>query len=256
MNLELDNKNVLVTGASRGIGLAIAESFLKEGANVMIVSRGSNLLSQTASILQKKYTNVSVEFAICDCAKQESLEELLKIISKKWSKLDIVVSNVGDGRSEPDPIPANDQWRKTWSKNFESALFTSRVFLPSIELSRGCLLFISSIAGFEVLGAPIDYSTAKSAMISFAKNLSRKVTKDVRVNVIAPGNIIFPGSSWDKKMDQDPVGTQALIDSSVPMKRFGNPREVADLAVFICSERAKFITGSVFVIDGGQTVSS
>ena len=91
-------------------------------------------------------------------------------------------------------------------------------------------------------------------MIAFSKNLARKVANDVRVNVVAPGNVIFPGSSWDVKMQKNQLETLKLIDDSVPMKRFGKPDEIADAAVFICSSRAKFITGSVLVVDGGQTV--
>ena len=106
----------------------------------------------------------------------------------------------------------------------------------------------------ESIGAPVDYSTAKTAIIALAKNLSKKLSKDVRVNVLSPGNILFPGGSWDEKVKQDPEGINKLIKSSVPMNRFGTSDEVSDAAVFLCSERASFITGSVLVIDGGQTV--
>ena len=109
-----------------------------------------------------------------------------------------MVANVGDGRSVSDPIPDTDQWEKTWAVNFESALLTSRTFLPLMKKSNGCLLIISSITGVEALGAPVDYSTAKGALIAFTKNLSRKVAPDVRVNVIAPGNVFFTGGSWMK----------------------------------------------------------
>jgi len=254
MNLGLQNKNVLITGASRGIGFAIAESFLKEGAKVMLVSRGSEQLKESVSLLRDKFGDSQVEIGVCDCANQESLKSLSKKIIQKWLKIDIIISNVGDGRSVSEAIPSDMEWKKSWSNNFESALLTSRIFLPFLQKSKGCLLFISSIAGVEAFGAPVNYSTAKSAIIAFSKNLSRKVAEDVRVNVIAPGNIIFPGSSWDIKMQKNPLDTQEIIANSVPMKRFGMPDEIADAVVFICSDRAKFITGSVLVIDGGQTV--
>ena len=127
-------------------------------------------------------------------------------------------------------------------------------FLPMLEKSCGVLLFISSIAGIEAFGAHTDYSTAKTAVIALAKNMARKLAKEVRVNVLAPGNVLFPGGSWDEKIKDDPSEVEKIIESTVPMNRFGMPEEIADAAVFLCSERAGFITGSVLVVDGGQTV--
>ena len=119
--------------------------------------------------------------------------------------------------------------------------------------TNGSLLFISSISGREAFGAPVDYSTAKTAVIAFSKNLARKLAGEVRVNTIAPGNIFFPEGSWDNKIKLDSKNVESIINA-VPMKRFGTPEEIADSAVFLCSDRASFITGSLLVIDGGQTV--
>jgi 3-oxoacyl-[acyl-carrier protein] reductase len=160
---------------------------------------------------------------------------------------------VGDGRSVPDSLPDDEQWKKTWNSNFESALQTARTFLPMLEKSKGCLLFISSITGMEAFGAPTDYSTAKSAIIALAKNMARKLAPGVRVNVIAPGNVLFDGGSWDEKIQQDKERLDEIIKSTVPMNRFATPQEIADSAVFLCSDRASFITGATLVIDGGQT---
>jgi len=254
MNLELNSKKVLVTGASKGIGYSIADHFLSEGANVIISARESKSLKSAEIKLSKKYGNKRVWSKSCDFTKQQSIKALHDSIKKEFDGLDIVIANVGDGRSTLDSIPENHQWTDMWSINFESALFTARAFLPMLEKSKGVLLFISSIAALEAFGAPVDYSTAKSAIIAFSKNLSRKVANNVRVNVIAPGNINFPGSSWDEKIKLDPKRVKDIIESTVPMNRFGTPEEIADAALFICSERAKFITGSVLVVDGGQTI--
>ena len=254
MDLQLLNKRVLITGASRGIGVAIAEEFLQEGSNTCIVSRGSDKLYETEKRLQALFDNKTVFAEKCDCTDPDSLEVLRKKIQEKWSGLDIVVANIGDGKGSSGPIPDNFEWKNSWEKNFESALFTARTFLPMLKESKGCLLFISSIAAIEVLGAPVEYATAKSAIIALAKNMSRKLGNELRVNVIAPGNILFPESSWDHKLKDNPKLVTKLVESNVPMNRFGSPKEVADAAVFICSERASFITGSVLVVDGGQTV--
>ncbi len=254
MNLGLNDKRVLITGASRGIGASIAESFLKEGARTVIVSRGSTQLFETEKKLQESYGKVNIMTEQCDCTEASALLVLADKIKKKWGGIDIVIANIGDGRSVNNILPSDEQWKKTWETNFESALHTTRIFLPILQESNGCLLFISSIAAMEAFGAPVDYSTAKTAVTALAKNIARKLAQEVRVNVLAPGNVFFPGGSWDDKIKKDPERVKNIIDSTVPMKRFGTPEEIADAAVFLCSERAKFITGSVLTIDGGQTL--
>ncbi len=253
MNLHLEKRHILVTGASRGIGLAIAEGFLREGASVMLVARGSECLEKAAFDLQARYESDRVYAETCDCRSLAALSELRKKIKMQWGSLDVVVANVGDGRSVPDPIPEPEQWDRIWQSNFESALSTARVFLPMLKKSSGNLLFVSSIAGLEAFGAPVDYSTAKAAVIALAKNMAKKVAPEVRVNVIAPGNVYFPKGSWDEKQKLNPDRVKSMIESTVPMRRFGTPEEIADATVFLCSDRAKFITGSVLVVDGGQT---
>ena len=255
MNLGLNNKRFLVTGASRGIGKAIASRLLEEGAKVTITARGAKDLNTVAEQLKTKFGAEKVLHISTDCTLATDLTVLKETILEAWDGLDGVVSNVGDGRSVPDPIPGHYQWEKTWQVNFESALLSTRIFLPQLQKSKGCLLFISSIAGVEALGAPVDYSTAKTALNAFAKNLSRKVAPDVRVNVIAPGNIFFPGGNWDKKMEKDEKTVKAMIKNAVPMQRFGYPEEIADAVAFLCSKSAAFITGAILQVDGGQTVS-
>jgi len=254
MDLGLKDKHVLITGSSRGIGAATAKTFLEEGASVCLVSRGSEQLFQTEVELQSTFGKERVFAEKCDCTDVNSLSLLHDRLCQKLNQLDIVVANIGDGRSVPDALPDADQWQKTWNNNFESTLHTARTFLPLLMQSNGCLLFISSITAMEAFGAPVDYSTAKTAVAALAKNMARKLAQDIRVNVLAPGNVFFPGGSWDEKIKQDARRVENIIESTVPMNRFGTPEEMADAAVFLCSERAKFITGSVMVVDGGQTV--
>jgi 3-oxoacyl-[acyl-carrier protein] reductase len=255
MNLELEGKKVLITGASRGIGASIAYRFLEEGSDVIIVSRGSDALFTTEKKLQNEFGKYKVIAEKCDCTDQASIDNLKNKITSSVGSLDILVNNVGDGQSVSDVLPNKIQWTKTWENNFNSSLQITRAFLPLLRESKGSLLFISSIAAIEAFGAPVDYSTAKSAILALAKNMARKLAKEVRVNVLAPGNIYFKGGAWDTKIIENKLMVDELIKSSVPMNRFGTPEEVADAAVFLCSDRAKFITGATLVVDGGQTVS-
>ena len=179
MELDLEGKNFLVTGASRGIGLAISRQFLEEGASVCLVARNTDHLESITESLKIDFDkDRTISYAL-DCSTMTEVEDFSKKLKKKWGCLNGVVANVGDGRSISDPIPPNSQWEKVWSKNFDSALYTARCFLPELEKSAGSLLFISSITGIEAIGAPVDYSTAKGAVIAFSKNLARKVAPRV-----------------------------------------------------------------------------
>jgi 3-oxoacyl-[acyl-carrier protein] reductase len=255
VDLDIAGHYVAITGASRGIGKAIAIRFLHEGANVALIARRQEQVEATATQLGDQFGAERVIGLSADCADSSALGHIHAFLAEKWAGLDTVVANVGDGRSVPDAIPDAGQWDKVWRTNFDTALVTARVFLPLVQKRHGSLLFISSIAGLEAFGAPVDYSTAKTAVIAFAQNLAHKVAPGVRVNVIAPGNIHFPGSPWEPKLQANPVAVEQMLRDQVPLQRFGTPEEIADAAVFLCSPRASFITGAVLRIDGGQTVS-
>jgi 3-oxoacyl-[acyl-carrier protein] reductase len=126
--------------------------------------------------------------------------------------------------------------------------------LPEMTRSRqGSIVLVASIVGLESTSAPLPYSAAKAALVSYGKNLARQVgTFNVRVNSVAPGNILFPGGSWERHLSERRDEVLQQIESEVPLRRFGQPEQVADLIVFLSSDRAAFITGSCVVVDGGQ----
>ena len=255
MNLELTEKIFMVTGGSRGIGRAIAKGLLQEGAKVAIIARQHKGVNMAVSDLAQQFGSEQILGLVGDCADENSLSERISELEKAWGGLDGVVANVGDGRSVPDPVPDAEQWSQVWQTNFETALTTTRTCLPLLQASQGSLLFISSITGLSALGAPVDYSVAKTAVIALAQNLARKVAPKVRVNVIAPGNVFFSGGSWEEKVNSNPEAVESMLQNHVPLQRFGTPNEISDAAVFLCSPRASFITGSVFRVDGGQVNS-
>ncbi len=169
MKLGLVDKKILISGASKGIGLAIARGFATEGARVWLLARSADRLKAVQQELRSQFGQNKVMSSPCDCGDLSQLDEVKSRIEEKWGTLDTIVSNVGDGRSVSDALPGEDSWKKTWQENFETALNSSRAFLPSIRSNNGSLLFISSIAGIEAFGAPTDYSTAKSAIHALSK---------------------------------------------------------------------------------------
>ncbi|TGM31724.1 SDR family NAD(P)-dependent oxidoreductase [Leptospira biflexa] len=254
MELNLKNRRVLVTGASRGIGLAISRRFLAEGAKVAMIARTLETLETVENSFEDIFPKENIFKVACDVRDEKNLNKAVKDVISTFGGIDILIANVGDGRSVSEPLPDRVSFENTWRANFSTAENVVREVSPELTKSSGNIIFISSIAGLEAFGAPTDYSVAKAALIALSKNLARKLAPNIRVNCIAPGNVYFPGGSWDEKKQKDPDRIQRLIESTVPMKRFGSPDEIADLVLFLSSERASFITGSCVIIDGGQTV--
>lgn len=250
MELDLLNRHVVITGGTRGIGWAIAKGFLEQGAFVHIIAR------EIPQELPEMGNTSGVFFYQCDAIDDEALNKtLLEIKRNSAEKIDVVISNVGSGRSQLVPIADKSQWNRTWDTNFISALNTARTFSADLTISKGVLIFISSIAGTEYIGAPTDYSTAKSALIAFAKTLSHKLAPEVRVNVVSPGNIWTDNGTWDLKMKENREAVLEMLEKKVALRRLGQANEVSDLVLFLSSSRAAFITGANVIIDGGQTIA-
>lgn len=256
VDLELTGKRVLVTGSTRGIGRATAEHFLKEGARVVLTGRGEAGLTRVRDELASRHAASDVLCRACDFRSPADIRALREFIASSWDGLDILVANVGHGVSVPDPIPGKEHMEEVFAENLHSAIDSAREFLPIVAASRGSIVFVSSIAGVEAFGAPVDYSVAKTAVIAFSKNLARRVAdRGVRVNCVAPGNVYFEGGSWDMKLKNDAERVKSIIESTVPMKRFADPAEIADAILFLSSPRASFITGACLIVDGGQTTT-
>jgi 3-oxoacyl-[acyl-carrier protein] reductase len=244
MNLGLDGKTALVSGASRGIGLAIARMLHAEGCNIALAARGRDGLEAAAAPL--KGASIHNGDAVTDAA------AIVEAAANQWNGLDILVCNAGSGASVPPGTEDEAELRRMFDLNLFSALNMIAAARPHMK-EGGAIVCISSICGLAALGAPVGYSAAKAALNAAVKSLARPLAaKGLRINAIAPGNILFDGGTWDRKLKDDKASVDAMLAREVVLARLGTPDEIAALAVFLASPKAAFITGSIHVADGGQ----
>jgi NAD(P)-dependent dehydrogenase (short-subunit alcohol dehydrogenase family) len=248
MQLELSGKTALVTGSSRGIGRAIAQVLHEEGCRLMLNGRDASDLSSSAVELPGASTVVA-DVTDFTCAKQ-IVEQTLK----KFGGLDILICNVGSGRSVAPNEETPDEWQRVFKINLWSTTNMVEAAREALAASHGTIVCVSSICGLEVVpGAPVTYSAAKAALHAYVRGMARPLGKNgVRINAVAPGNILFDGSVWDRKIKQDPEGVRRILDRDVALSRLGTPRDVANLVAYLASPQAVFATGSIWTLDGGQ----
>jgi 3-oxoacyl-[acyl-carrier protein] reductase len=253
MDLGLKSHVVLITGSSRGIGQAIALEFAQEGARVAITGRNQKDVSNTVNQINES-GGEGFGF-VGDMTNEGDIKRCIDKVIEQWGAFDALVANLGSGKGQRGCDVDVAEWNRLMELNLMISVKIATASIPHLKKSEdGNIIFIGSIAGLESLGAPPPYEVAKSALIAYSKNLSKEVAKDlIRVNIVAPGNIMFPGSTWDEKMKSNREAIQDLIEAEVPLKRFGKTEEVANAVLFLASRKASFITGACLVVDGGQT---
>ena len=249
MELNLKNKIIVISGSSKGIGKSIAEILLHEGCKVVINGRNKLNLLKTKNELSKISKNIiSIDG---DVSKNATINKIKKITIKKWGKIDGIVANASSLEN---------------TKNKDSAFLIKYNFyivynfvnnlIPSMKKNDASIVIIGSIAGLEDIGAPFYYTVFKSTLSSYVKSMSRKLSeKNIRINLVSPGNILFKNGNWEKKLNTNKSKINRMIKKNVPLKKFGKPQDVSIIVSVLLSNKTGFITGSNFVIDGGQTRS-
>lgn len=248
--MKKNNKNILITGSTSGLGWEIAKYFYNNNYSVGINGRNIHKLKQ----IKKKYTDLSINHG--DITNYQSAKNVIKSFIKENGRLDTLVCNVGNGSLNKLKEKKNiNIWKKMFDINFWSAINIIDNALPHLKKTKGKIICISSICGLEnIEGAPISYSVAKNALNTFVKNYSFEVGKfGIRINAVIPGNLMFNGSIWSKKIKKNKKKTMEYIYKNVPLSKFGKASDVISMIEYLDDEKSSFVTGSLITIDGGQT---
>lgn len=254
MNLYLEEKKVVITASTDGIGYATAYQFLNEGACVLINGRDEVKATEKAGLLKKEFGERKVFLYIGDMALEGNIREMRRYAGNVWGYVDCIVPNVGSGK----PISKNRLDDLEWERGFDINLFSAvRLIKEFDDMWRpqegGSIVMISSLAACERIGTPYAYAAAKEGIRVLTKYLSDDyAVRNIRVNCVIPGNVFYPGGRWEELLKQDREGIEKYIEESVPLKRFAKPEDVADAIVFLASVRSSFITGTSLMVDGGQ----
>ena len=257
MDLELTGKVAIVTGSSRGLGLASATALVQEGCRVTICARGEARLDEVADELRRLAADDSrVLPVVADLATADGVGAVMARTVETFGGLDILVNNVGLARGASIAETSDAEWHEALDQTLFPAIRASRLAVPHMRRrGGGAIVMIASIWGRES-GGRMTYNAVKAAEISLAKSMAQQLAADnIRVNSVAPGSILFPGGSWHLRQQEDPAAIAAFVRRELPFGRFGRPEEVGAVVAFLVSARASWISGSCVPVDGCQSRS-
>ena len=252
MDLELRGRRALVTGGTRGLGRAVVDRLVAEGCAVALCARSADVVAQRVAELTS--TGATVIGAPVDVTDDSSLTAFVEQSAQQLGGLDLLVANAGGAAGGPGIADSTaDDWRTSLDLNVVHAAVAVRAALPSLTASDAAsVVIVASISGSRPQPRP-QYAAAKAAEIALAASLGRELgARGIRVNTLSPGSILFEGGSWARRRDDDPEAFGAFLARELPRGRLGTAEEVADVAAFLLSPRASWISGTDVVVDGAQ----
>ena len=256
---NLNNKNAVITGGSDGIGLGIAKAFAREGANLLLIGKDPEKLQRAQQELLNEF-GVQVHTLSADLSKTETVTEVVKDIERLLPTVDILVNNAGLGKFVPFEQVDNTLYDAHFNLNVKAPYFLTQSLLPALVKSKGNVINISSYFAHRMLPnrATTVYSATKGALNSFTKALAFEVGHlGVRVNAIAPGSISTPqfNRNLQALTPEKQAAFEAMVKEIYPLQHIGTPEDIAKACVFLASDNASWITGTVLAVDGGLTTN-
>lgn len=247
IQVDLSGKTAIVTGASRGIGKAIALCLAGAGAKVACVARSADKLNETVDAIRS--AGGEAEAHPCDVSNSEAVTKLVEGLAETWGGLDIVVNNAGITKDTLIPRMSDEDWDNVIATNLRSVfLFTRAASLVMMRKRSGRIINISSVSGLMGNAGQANYSASKAGVIGLTRTVAQELaSRKVTVNAICPG---FIASEMTQAMG---AALDEFVKTRIPAKRLGEADEVADAVLYLASDSAAYITGEVITIDGGLT---
>jgi 3-oxoacyl-[acyl-carrier protein] reductase len=258
MDLLLTDKIAIITGSSRGLGLASARALVAEGCRVCICARGSEQLAAAAVEVEASARRPNMILAVqADVSTADGIALVVDRTVERFGGLDILVNNVGRAGGTDLLDTSDAEWQAALDETLFPAIRASRLAVPHMKLrGGGAIVMIASIWGRES-GGRMTYNAVKAAEISLAKSLAQQLAPlNIRVNSVAPGSILFAGGSWHKRQQADPPGIAEFIKRELPFGRFGRADEVGSVVAFLASQKASWVSGASITVDGCQSRSN
>ena len=258
MDLALTDKVAIVTGSSRGLGLASARALVSEGCRVCICARGGEQLAAAALEVEAVARRPQMVLAVqADVSTAAGVQLVVEKTMEAFGGVDILINNVGRAGGAELLDTSDKEWQAAFDETLFPAIRATRLAVPLMrQRGGGVVILIASIWGRES-GGRMTYNAVKAAEISLGKSLAQQLAPmNIRVNSVAPGSILFPGGSWHRRQQADPDGIAEFVKRDLPFGRFGRAEEVGAVVAFLASPRASWVSGACIPVDGCQSRSN